>query len=382
MALDVKRAFLHGVMKRNVFIKLPAEDPRAGEPGLIAKLVKSMYGTRDAPQIWQGEVKKAMAAMEFTACVSTPCVYKHRTRDLVVVTHVDDFLCCGAQEDLQWFHTSLAQKYEIIGSMLGPEDDVSSRAGGRGGLEVTPKITFLGRTIEWSRGGLIYEANSKFAEGLLEEWDLLESRPVISPGSAEDTKEDEPAALDKQQAAKYRRGAAVLNYLALDRPDIAFSAKEVSRRMACPDSWDERRLKRILRYLKGVPRVQWHYRWQDVKDVWTCYVDSDWATCVRTRRSTSGGVLMRGSHLLLHWSRTQQTVALSSGEAELNAALKGGSEALGFQDMCDELEDDVIIHMYGDSTASRGILHREGKGRIKHLHVRQLWLQEKAQTFF
>ena len=34
--------------------------------------------------------------------------------------------------------------------------------------------------------------------------------------------------------------------------------------------------------------------------------------------------------------------------------------------------------MYGDSTASRGILHREGKGRIKHLHVRQLWLQEKV----
>ena len=32
----------------------------------------------------------------------------------------------------------------------------------------------------------------------------------------------------------------------------------------------------------------------------------------------------------------------------------------------------------GDSTASRGVLLREGTGRIKHLEVKQLWLQERV----
>ena len=87
---------------------------------------------------------------------------------------------------------------------------------------------------------------------------------------------------------------------------------------------------------------------------------------------------MRGQHLLLHWSRTQATVALSSGEAELNSALKGASEGLGMQTMLRELGEDVQLTLVGDSTASRGILLREGTGKIKHLSVKQLWLQERV----
>ena len=56
MVLDVKGAFLHGKTKRNVYIWLPSEDPRSQE-GLMGKLNKAMYGTRDAPQVWQEEVR-------------------------------------------------------------------------------------------------------------------------------------------------------------------------------------------------------------------------------------------------------------------------------------------------------------------------------------
>ena len=108
------------------------------------------------------------------------------------------------------------------------------------------------------------------------------------------------------------------------------------------------------------------------------YCDSDWAGCIRTRRSTSGGVLKYGEHILQHWSRTQSTVALSSGEAELNAALKGGAEALYLLGIIEELVERIPVTLYGDSTASRGILLREGAGPVKHLDVKQLWLQERV----
>ena len=49
------------------------------------------------------------------------------------------------------------------------------------------------------------------------------------------------------------------------------------------------------------------------------YVDTDFAGGKATRRSTSGGVALYGSHTVKHWSTTQTSVCLSSGEAELRA---------------------------------------------------------------
>ena len=60
MVLDAKRAFHHGETKRSIYIRFPKEDPIHGEPGLLAKLQEAMYGTRDAPQVWQREVKRTM----------------------------------------------------------------------------------------------------------------------------------------------------------------------------------------------------------------------------------------------------------------------------------------------------------------------------------
>ena len=58
-------------------------------------------------------------------------------------------------------------------------------------------------------------------------------------------------------------------------------------------------------------------------------IDSDWAGCSQTRKSTNGGCIMVGDVCLKAWSTTQRVVALSSGEAEYYAAIKGASEGLG-----------------------------------------------------
>ena len=94
---------------------------------------------------------------------------------------------------------------------------------------------------------------------------------------------------------------------------------------------------------------------------------------VHERRSDDAG-----KHMIGHWSRTQANIALSSGEAELNAALKGGCEGLGVRSMCQEWGDPVGIRLYGDSSESKGILQRRGAGKMKHLSVKQLWMQEKV----
>ena len=86
---------------------------------------------------------------------------------------------------------------------------------------------------------------------------------------------------------------------------------------------------------------------------------------------------MYGKHLLHHWSSTQSVVALSSAEAELNAIVKGASEMLGIMNVMKECGRKVEGQMWTDSSAAKGIFHRQGAGKTKHLECRQLWVQEK-----
>lgn len=86
---------------------------------------------------------------------------------------------------------------------------------------------------------------------------------------------------------------------------------------------------------------------------------------------------MRGLHVVSHWSRTQLNVALSSGEAELNAINKEAPEGLGAFYMSQELGEMLRLEMHTDSSAARGVIQRTGSGRIKHFQVKQVWFQER-----
>ena len=88
-------------------------------------------------------------------------------------------------------------------------------------------------------------------------------------------------------------------------------------------------LKRLGRDLVGSPRVVYKYYWQHVPACVDIYVDSDWAGCKGSCRSTSGGAIKLGYHTVKTWSTTQAVVALSSGEAELYALTRGASNGLG-----------------------------------------------------
>ena len=223
--------------------------------------------------------------------------------------------------------------------------------------------------------------DTKHVKVLLAEWGLENSRSVSSPGVAiekahEEKKKDEEEKLNSADAKKYRRAAARINYMALDRADLGFSAKEAASEMANPSVGDVVRLKRIMRYLVGAKRVYTLFQWQDADSTLRVYTDSDWAGCSKTRKSTSGGMIMRGSHLIHHWTSSQATIALSVAEAELNALVKGAAEAISLYNMSLECGMTFKIDLYTDSSSAKGIIHREGCGKVKHLEVRQLWIQD------
>ena len=241
-------------------------------------------------------------------------------------------------------------------------------------------MKFLGRTLAWTEKGITMEGDRKHAEILVKEWGLENSKPVSSPGIPEEKFNqedvDQNTEMNKSESMAYRRGAARINYMAMDRCDLSFVAKDLARSMAKPMIGDNVRMKRAIRYIKGRPRAQLLFVWQTEMSKLVTMVDSDWAGCTRTRRSTSGGVIIRGRHLLTHWSSTQANIALSSGEAELNAIVKGTSETLGMNNMMKSCGQENDLELRTDSSAASGVAHRRGCGKMKHLEAKQLWVQD------
>ena len=116
--------------------------------------------------------------------------------------------------------------------------------------------------------------------------------PGIRLSFAEVEKDEE---LSPELHTAFRAAAARANYLSADRVDIQFAAKEVCRWMSKPTKNAWAALKRLCRYLVGLPRMIFRYAFQEVQGI-EVFTDTDWAGCPKTRKSTSGGILMIGSH--------------------------------------------------------------------------------------
>ena len=170
--------------------------------------------------------------------------------------------------------------------------------------------------------GWEYEADQRHAEMIIEMLKLREAKATATPGEDEnrDDMEGNDVPLEGEKATFFRSLAASLSYLSADRPDLMYIVKD--REMATPTVRGMEMLKRMGRCLVGRPRAVLMYPWQGREAEVRGYTDSDWAGCRRAGKSTSGGALMKGTHFLTGWARTQNCVTLSSAEAELVAMTK------------------------------------------------------------
>ena len=89
---------------------------------------------------------------------------------------------------------------------------------------------------------------------------------------------------------------------------------------------------------------------------------------------------MRGGHAIKTWSATQKNITLSSGEAELVAMVKTSAETIGVLQMAAEWGMELYGSIFADSTAALGVVKRRGCGKMRHVKVGMLWVQEKQET--
>ena len=297
MSNDVKRAYFYAQASRPIFIRIPDEDWQPGDEDKVGRLNLSLYGTRDAAMNWGAKYTDVLEKIGFVKGNASPCNFYHPTRNVSMTVHGDDFTSCGTEKDLKWVEMAIQAEFELTTHYLGPDVNKHEQ-----------ELRILNRVIGWGDSNITYEADQRHAEIIIREMGLEDAKAVTTPGSREEATlsaitaddinspvldPDDPEArgelLSPSDTTAFRALVARGNYLAQDRVEIQYAVKEAARRMSKPRSADWNLLKRIGRFLKGMPRVVYRYDFQAPTGKIDTFSDSDWAGCKTSKRSTSGG---------------------------------------------------------------------------------------------
>jgi hypothetical protein len=371
MFIDVKKAHLNGEVAEDEFAYVLLTKEAGGGVG---RLRRWLYGMRPAASAWEDHYAEKLKGAGFVRGRAAPTSFVNPGTGVRVVVWGDDFTFLGREKHLKDMANKMAEWYEIkVRAMMGPDpgDD--------------KEVRILNRVCRWEKDKITYVADDKHATRIMDELGFDEGTkgvdmPIKKGHDEGDYENDEP--LDTAEAKRYRRLAATINYLAVDRPDLQFTASVLGRTMAKPTERSWANLKRAARYLKAHATVVLEYPEAEAVDVKTivAYSDSDWAGCKTSRRSTSGGLVTLGGSILRSWSNRQSTIALSSGEAEFHSASKAAAELMAVSSMMSDLGWPVARRLFVDASAAQAMSNRQGIGKLRHLEVKFLWLQDLSKA--
>ncbi|XP_074327753.1 secreted RxLR effector protein 161-like [Apium graveolens] len=171
-----------------------------------------------------------------------------------------------------------------------------------------------------------------------------------------------------------------LRYPIFTRPDIMYAVGLVSRYMEKPKQDHFMAAKRILRYIKGtLDNGLFYTHSQNSKLVG--YSDSDYSGDLDDGKSTSGYAFHIGSAIFSWSSKKQQTVPLSTCEAEYIAAAACACQAIWLSYILGELnlakEDPVTIYVDNKSAISLA-KNPVSHSRSKHINIKYHFLREQV----
>ncbi|GJU22231.1 putative RNA-directed DNA polymerase [Tanacetum coccineum] len=177
---------------------------------------------------------------------------------------------------------------------------------------------------------------------------------------------------------KYRRIIGSLRYLINTRPDLSYSVGLVSKFMQSPRESHYAAVKKILRYLKGTTGYGLKYRKGGNGKI--CgYSDSSHASDIEDRRGTTRMVFYYSQNPVTWASHKQQTVALSSCEAEFMAATAAACQALWLRNMVSFLtgEEAQRVQLLVDNQSAIALMKNPVfHGRSKHIDTKYHFIRE------
>ena len=351
---DIKNAFTESHLKEVIFLK----PPRGVEvkKGYVLRILRSLYGLKQAARDWNLLMKKELLAWGFVQSLADPCMFVHKEKNLQILVYVDDVIAAAKDPtQTEWFWKKLSGRFNA--KNLG---EICKILGVRVTRDRKRRTIYIDQEhylrAVFDRFGM---SNKKYKDKKIPSADYKSLRPATD----DDTRID---------ITEYQQGIGSLMFaMVLTRPDIAFTLGKLCQYMSDPVEHHGHALKSLLRYLRSTATMKLRYGPGGAHSKFVIYSDADWASDAADRRSVSGSVAMFYGGPISWSSKKQRSVATSSCESEymaLSTSCKQGQwiaqvfRDLGFPEYIGKDTNKVL--MLGDNQGAIALT------KNPHLHER------------
>lgn len=338
----------------------------------VYKLLKNLYGLKDAGKTWNDHLCKGLLARGWVPSTVDPCLYTKP--GIVLVVYVDDACLLSPHKELIRSEI-LSLKVEF---QLTDEGELRD---------------YLGTRFTKNNDGSLTLTQPRMMHRILElvGLDQTADRTKVhdTPASSTDLLDRDPDGHPHTYKWNYRAVVGSLSYLqAMIRPDITMAVQQCARFCNDPQQQHAEAVKRICRYLLRTKDNGLVFRPDRTRGL-ECFVDADWAGSWRRRsctdplsaRSRTGYIILYAGCPIVWASKMQTLVALSTTEAEYIALSSSLREVIGILNLLQELQQrgfnlnlatpTVHCTVFEDNRSCIEIAtnHRT-RPRTKHLSVR------------
>jgi hypothetical protein len=358
--LDVRNAFLHGILKNEVYMQQPTGYVDSSHPHHVCKLHKSIYGLKKAPRAWFESFTTQLLNLGFQPSSADSSLFIYRDGPIIafLLLYVDDIVLTGNNPSfLKQLISNLSKVSEL--------------------KDMGTLNYFLGLLIHRSSQGLTL-TQTKYATDLLTKHNMLNCSPCKTP-CVPNTRLSATCGKPLTDVHAYRSLVGALRYLTFTRPDLSFAVHQVCQFMHAPTDIHLTAAKHILRYVRGTIDHGLFYTPGPIS--LSAFSDADWAGDPNDRRSTSGLLVFLDNNPITWSAKKQLTVSRSSTEAEYRALASASVELCWLRTLIKNLGlylyDPPILwcdNVSALAIASNPVFH----ARTKHVEVDFHFIRERV----
>ena len=329
---------------------------------MVLRLIKAVYGTKQGGRIWYEEISEKLGTMGYQCTEADHAVFMHGRGDTsIIALYVDDITMAGTNlKAINQDKESLKRFYKMTN--LGDLSWILSM-----------------HVVHDHAEGWISISQEKYSNDVLERLGKADCQPMVTPMLAGEhlAKVSAP----EVDVKSYQSMVGALMYSMLGTwPDLAFVVGSLGRHSVRPGVEHQHALECTLHYLCGTSDYSLTFQCGTPKGTELVgYVDTDWASNVNDRKSTSGFVFMLGGAAVSWGSKKQTLVTLSSTEVEYIAAAHAAKEAIWLRCLLPKLRESLKLPttlFINNQSAMVIAQNPEFHNRMKHIEVQYHFLQQ------
>lgn len=356
--LDIKTAFLYGELVEDIYMTVP--EGLTCNTNKVCKLNKSLYGLKQSPRCWNYKFDSVLKKFGLVNSKADQCVY------VGTINGEKCYLCLYVDDGL-----ILSKDMSTIKELINDLQSIFE-------VKTFPVKNFVGMEII-KQDTYIFIHQLSYIEKLLNKFNLNECKPNSIPADPHTILEKGEGEPEKN--IPYREAVGSLMHLAtVSRPDISFAVSLVSRFLNSYNETHWNAVKKIFKYLKETKEYGIYYIQSSDPNIVMGYSDADFANDPNTRRSVTGYVFIKNGGAVTWACQKQQTVALSTTEAEFMAACAATKEVMWIKQLLSDIgefnQKSVCLNLDNQSAISV-IKNNNFHKRCKHIDIKFHFIKEK-----